>query len=268
MKIAQFIHVNSPHELSNKSFQKELWDLHWSTQSTDSLINQLRINPLYWNLLSLVKKKDKILEAGCGFGQWVISLKRQGFNILGIDIAANTIQMLKKNYPDLKVYIADVEDLPFKDKSFNVYLSFGVIEHFRDGPQKVLREARRVLKKDGLLYLTVPYLNIPRFVKYKLLENPKGEFYQYLYSKGDIIKLIEKAGFKIDKVKNYDFINAIKKDMPFGNSLIKLISKNKNNNPKYVTPSQFTLGNKPNFILQEILYRLDSYIILIEAYKK
>lgn len=266
MKIAQFIQVDLPRKLSNKSFQKELWDLHWSAQSTDDLVNQLRISPLYWNLLDKIEKKDKILEAGCGFGQWVISLQQRGFNITGVDIAANTILKLKKNYPDLKVSIADVENLPFKKETFDVYLSFGVIEHFQDGPQKVLSEAGRVLKNGGLLYLTAPYLNIPRLIRYKLLEKPKGKFYQYLYSRGSIISFIENAGFKIDKVEGYDFINAIKKDVPFGSNLIKILSRGNNSNK--TASSQLDFKKKPNFTFQKILYGIDSYIILVEAHKK
>ena len=41
----------------------------------------------------------------------------------------------------------------FKNEEFDVYLSFGVVEHFEQGPIKALKEARRVLKKGGDLII-------------------------------------------------------------------------------------------------------------------
>ena len=276
MKIAQYIYSKN-YKRNEKSFQAEVWEQHWSKQSVSNLIKQLEVNPVFWNLLSKVKKSYKMLEAGCGYGQWVIALHQLGFNIKGVDIAKNTLKRIKKFYPSADVRIADVESLPFKDGSFDVYLSFGVIEHFEKGPRKVLNEAKRVLKKNGLLYLTVPYLNIPRLIKYGLSLKKKGRFYQYLYTKNEVIKLISEAGFEVASVKYFDFINAVKKDIPFAHYLInaflsKRTKKELDNHEKKRQVSIIAYKNKPSYgsisSLQKLLYKLDSYIILIEAYKK
>jgi len=175
----------------------------------------------------------------------------------------------------MNLQIADVEKLPYKDESFDVYLSFGVVEHFKKGPSKVLKEAYRVTKSNGLLYLTVPYLNIPRFIKYRFFTKQNGNFYQYLYSEKEIISHIKKAGFKINKVSHYDFINAAKKDVPFFSLIMQIINNlklNKNTSPtsinSFSSRKTKTKIQKPNFRLQKFLYLLDSYIILIEARKE
>jgi len=277
VKIAQ--HINSQdYKKSEKSFQAEVWEEHWSKQSVHNLVKQLEVNPVFWNLLSKVKKSHKMLEAGCGYGQWVIALHQLGFNIKGVDIAKNTLKRIKKFYPPADVKIADVESLPFKDGGFDVYLSFGVIEHFEKGPRKVLNEAKRVLKKNGLLYLTVPYLNIPRLIKYGLNIKKKGKFYQYLYTKNEVTRLIEEAGFEVVSVKHFDFINAVKKDIPFAHYLINAFlsrstKKEPDNNEKKRNRSPLLAIKKtPSYgsisSLQKLLYKLDSYIILIEAYRK
>ena len=61
-------------------------------------------------------------------------------------------------WPGLDNVRGDALNLPFKDNAFDIVGLFDVIEHF-DDDQAVLREARRVLKKDGLLVITVPALS-------------------------------------------------------------------------------------------------------------
>jgi SAM-dependent methyltransferase len=50
---------------------------------------------------------------------------------------------------------SDLESLPFRDASFDVVCSFQVLEHFRE-PVAMLREAARVLRPSGVLFLTTP----------------------------------------------------------------------------------------------------------------
>lgn len=63
MKIAQYVHSSS-NKVQNKSFQKEFWDQLWSERSFDSLVSQLKHNPLYWRLKKSLAKEDFVLEAG------------------------------------------------------------------------------------------------------------------------------------------------------------------------------------------------------------
>ena len=277
MKIPQYLY-SKDYKKDEKSFQREIWEQHWSKESVHNLVKQLEVNPLFWNLLGKIEKNYKILEAGCGYGQWVIALNQLGFKIKGVDIAESTLKRIKKIYPPADITVADVESLPLKDGSFDVYLSFGVIEHFEKGPSKVLNETKRVLKKNGLLYLTVPYLNIPRLIKYGLSIKKRGRFYQYLYTKNEVIRLITEAGFEIASVKHFDFINAVKKDIPFAHYLINtLLSKRtkkelSNHEKKRDKFPLLAIKNKPSYgsisSLQKFLYKIDSYIILVEAYKK
>lgn len=271
MKIAQYINVQSSKHFG-KNFQKEIWEQHWNNNSIQELTNQLYSNPTYWRLKKIIKKNQSILEAGCGLGQWVYCLSKQGYKISGVDNAPITITKTKKAYPKIKLKVGDVEKLPYKDNSFDVYLSFGVVEHFKKGPAKVLGEAYRVTKKGGLLYLTIPYLNIPRYLRYKIFTKQKGKFYQYLYSKGEIISHIKNAGFKIERVGHYDFINAIKKDLPFFNNINSFVEDLKRTKKQNLSPNntksakqEILLNREPNFRLQKLLYSIDSYIILIEA---
>lgn len=269
MRIKQYKKVHKSSS-GNKSFQQEVWDNTWSSQTLSGLVNQLTYNPIYWRLKKLIKPKDIILEAGCGFGQWVYRLNFLGYKIIGIDFAEKTIKKIKDKYPKLNIKLADVRDIPLKKNSIDVYLSFGVIEHFEEGPEEVLKEAHRVLKPNGLLFITIPYLNLPRLLR-NFRNKPKtGEyFYQYLYSISELEKYIKDAGFEIRSTKKYDFINALIRDFPQIYKLLSLKQRIKSKVFNKDSGDRINFSeNKPSFRLSKLLYKIDSYVLLVEAYKK
>jgi SAM-dependent methyltransferase len=99
----------------------------------------------------------------------------------------------------------------FPDDSFDVYLSFGVIEHFEEGPQKVLLEGKRVLKRGGKFLVSVPYFNfLKRLInhknslfKKKCCLSDGSSFYQYVYKKKELKKCLEEGGFKVIGIYAY-----------------------------------------------------------------
>ncbi|MCK4583812.1 class I SAM-dependent methyltransferase, partial [candidate division WOR-3 bacterium] len=80
--------------------------------------------------LSNVKK---VLEVGCGIG--VVSsylAKRYGWNVTGIDLDPEQIERAKKDNTEneyLRFFEADVTQLPFEDREFDMILSFDVLHH-------------------------------------------------------------------------------------------------------------------------------------------
>lgn len=54
--------------------------------------------------------------------------------------------------------IADAHELPFKDGEFDMIIANNVIEHFYD-PETAVSEMKRVLKKNGDLYFTIPFMH-------------------------------------------------------------------------------------------------------------
>ncbi len=142
-----------------------IWDAMWTTRTIEQELEACDIeSPPRELFLSYLSKGDRIIDAGCGFGKWVIYLKRQGYHILGIDDNKLAIARLKEFDPSVQVEVGDILDIQYPDNSFDAYISMGVVEHFEDGPLPALREAYRLLKPDGLVFESTPTVNVLRHI--------------------------------------------------------------------------------------------------------
>jgi tellurite methyltransferase len=103
----------------------------------------------------------KILDAGCGGGRNLHYFLHSGFRVFGIDQNPDAIeyvcsfaQMLAPEIPSENFQVAEIEKMPFPDKSFDVIISNAVL-HFADDERhfdRMLREMWRVLKPSGMLF--------------------------------------------------------------------------------------------------------------------
>lgn len=159
----------------------------------------------------------KILEAGCGLGGWVYYLKNLGYQVVGLEYDPAVVAQVQKYDANTPVIQGDIFDLQFEDNTFHAYISLGVVEHFEEGPQVPLKEAYRVLEPGGLGFFTVPYetwfrklfshpLREIYFFIRKILKGGDVYFWEYRYSKKDMIRYLKDAGFEIIDVDIDDYV--------------------------------------------------------------
>lgn len=92
--------------------------------------------------------------------------------------------------------VADALHLPFKDKTFDTYCSFEVLEHISD-PDRFFSEAARVLKKGGHCVISVPYY-------YR--EHSEGTGFDYFrYTKSCLTLLGKKHGLKAISIRTKSY---------------------------------------------------------------
>ncbi|GAI52286.1 unnamed protein product, partial [marine sediment metagenome] len=95
----------------------------------------------------------KVLEGGCGRGNKVYALYQHGYDAYGVDYAEETVKKVNQYAPELKITVDDIRNLNFEDGFFDGYWSLGVIEHFYDGYDAMLREMHRVLSEGAIFSL-------------------------------------------------------------------------------------------------------------------
>ncbi len=113
----------------------------------------------------IVRRKPKrILDAGCGRGFYVNALSRFKFPevIGGLDINQKYLKIAKKHAYDKRVKIkqGNLYSLPYPDNYFNFIIASEILEHLSDD-KRALSELKRVLKKGGVLIITVPHYHFP-----------------------------------------------------------------------------------------------------------
>jgi SAM-dependent methyltransferase len=95
----------------------------------------------------------KMLDLGCGRGDFLRGFLRCGINGYGVDRS----KIAKSICPEAKITLSDLgnESLPYKDNSFDLVFSKSVLEHFYY-PEELVQEIYRILKPNGLVITMVP----------------------------------------------------------------------------------------------------------------
>lgn len=104
-------------------------------------------------VLSRIKKGNKVLDLGCGYGRIIPQLAQKAGIIVGIDISPENIQYGQKymeNIPNCHLMEMDAANLMFPDNNFDVVVCIqNGISAFKVDPSQLLSESIRVTKPGG-----------------------------------------------------------------------------------------------------------------------
>ena len=105
-------------------------------------------------LFEHVRAGRRVLDLGCGEGDFGAAAAEAGADVLGVDVAEEAIRRARARHPELR--FEHVEDtLPADDATFDLVWCSEVLEHVLD-TARLLSEARRVLRTGGVLAATTP----------------------------------------------------------------------------------------------------------------
>lgn len=160
----------------------------------------------------------RMLDIGCGFGEYESAFSGRDFEMVGIDISKENLLKCPA-LPKASFCRASAENLPFADGSFDAVIIIEVLEHVQD-VEKTLKEMLRVLSKGGTVMLTVPNRGFPFLTHgYRIGRSKHESFFgiplplgTYLpkplleriwlarhYRSSDLKRLIRGMGFEIDE---------------------------------------------------------------------
>lgn len=108
------------------------------------------------NIISAIRFKHPILDIGIGDGGISRFLFQKKVKIdVGIDIDESGLAKAREIGIYKEVICADAQNMPFKSASFNTVVSNSTFEHIEDD-LKAVKEVSRVLKRNGLFFITIP----------------------------------------------------------------------------------------------------------------
>lgn len=116
------------------------------------------IMPLYMKKLLPKQKEAYILDFGCGFGQNLLALKKDGYNnIVGVDIEKSVIEFCKSKGLDVKDSSNLNEFIKLNQNQFDFVIMSHALEHFpKNEIIPTLKKIKSIMKKNGGVLVMVP----------------------------------------------------------------------------------------------------------------
>jgi len=155
---------------------KNLNQVNFSRQGNRHFPHSIEYMPYIFlesNFGNLIEKSDRILELGAGIGNMTGYLLEKTEHLTVLDFSANSLEVLKTRWPQVsEIVLANMEDLPFEDNSFDKVVCFAVLSYAKK--DKVDLEITRVLKPGGLVIVIDSLRNNPIYLINRLLHAIQG----------------------------------------------------------------------------------------------
>ena len=122
----------------------------WANEINDRLMAFLR---------PYLPKGGRVAEVGCGSGRLLARIGRElPVSLTAVDYAASAMDLVSQSARvfgvKIRPVLSDVTAIGFADRSFDLILSGGLLEHFED-PRPALAEMVRILKPGGAIFATI-----------------------------------------------------------------------------------------------------------------
>ncbi len=199
------------------NYEKTTWGAgDASLKISDPTAFRLKIS---LNFLDVLENKGKVLEIGCGEGQFIRAIKKYSslLDCYGSDISQNAIDKAKNHNDGVRYFISQENRLPFEDNLFDAVLIYDVLEHVKN-PEIILKEINRVLKKGGLFYAFVPCEGDYISFWFLLKKTGLGTDLTFKYA-GHINYFSRKGLFSLLKKSNFEILQIRYSEHVFGQLL-------------------------------------------------
>lgn len=139
--------------------------------------------------------ESMLLDLGCGTGNYTAALQQVTQSVLGIDMSIGMIKQARAKFPELQLVCGDVTNIPFDSETFDGAFTIQVLHHVKK-KDTFLREAHRVLRKDGYLAVdSCSHKQMRAFWYYHYFPKGLEADLTRIPDSDRIVSLLERAGF-------------------------------------------------------------------------
>lgn len=157
--------------------------------------------------LSAWRTTGRLLDVGCATGFFIYGIKKYSrWEVVGTDFGESAIRFAKEQL-GLNVFHGDLAEIHFPDEYFDYVHVNNVLEHVPN-PVVLLRECHRILKHNGIFYLSVPNgaVDSRDLIDFYLEEQLPARSKQghiFFFQQKTLQYLFEKIGFTVMKAETY-----------------------------------------------------------------
>lgn len=204
---AIFYPKNKYHSLESIKTEKDsiktrinlkLYEIYFSEKR--NLFKKILFSPIKFTVRgTTIKKGGKLLDIGCGSGQFLYEMKALGLEVYGVE--PNDFDKNSNDKYKLNIKNSELIKAKYPKGFFNIVTINHVFEHV-ENPKETITEIRRITKKGGALIMGIPNTN--SLTKRIFGKNWVGfdvPRHLFDYSNKNIKYLLEKNGFKVLKIR-------------------------------------------------------------------
>lgn len=161
--------------------------------------SNLPANKEFLKLSGILNTDQRILEIGCGAGSMCAHLVAEGYNVVGTDPSEVLLDYARQQHPDCNFSHMFGEDLRFESESFDVVLSFDVLEHIPDTARH-LQEVKRVLRPGGYYLFQTPnkWTNLPYCILKDKSFSAWRLYHPSLQTRKSLRQILKLHGFQVE----------------------------------------------------------------------
>lgn len=206
-----------------EKFNNHRYNAHASLPSEESfLTDKVYLYKIFKSLKKLLPKESRILEIGCADGSFAKFLMKENYQVLGLDIAEEALHLAQAN--GVNAQVANIEEgLTITENNFDAVVAAEIIEHLYD-TDFFIEEIKKVLKKDGYIFISTPNLAslknrckllfgaYPQYSEYNLAPTSAGHIRNYTIP--TLKKQLLDHDFKIIKITSPNLLCPMAKNVP------------------------------------------------------
>lgn len=127
------------HRLVNYDTIAEVYDRRYERSDYSTILRLL---------LDFVRGGKRLLEIGCGTGQWLSELTKAGYDVVGLDPSRNMLKTATEKSRQPELILGCAESVPFGTSTIDRLFCINALHHFSQ-KERFMTEARRVLHNGG-----------------------------------------------------------------------------------------------------------------------